>query len=290
MAAPMQAKSAQDKREVREGIWTALQAAGAARFPGARGRIPNFTGAERAAELLAGQPEWAAAEVVKSNPDSPQWPVRTRAVSEDRRLFMAVPRLADERPFLLLDKAALEVAPRTATSIKGSASHAVPVAIDDMGHVDLIVCGSVAVDRAGRRLGKGGGFSDLEFALLTEAGLVDESTVIASTVHPVQVVEGELPETEHDFRVDLIVTPEEVLRPGAPRRPPGILWHHLQNDKIAAIPELQQMPKRPSGVFRSTQELKRSAAGLPSIDQKRMRQELEEFVDADPQSDQSRLW
>jgi 5-formyltetrahydrofolate cyclo-ligase len=29
-----------------------------------------------------------------------------------------------------------------------------------------VVCGSVAVNRQGARVGKGGGFSDLEFALL----------------------------------------------------------------------------------------------------------------------------
>jgi 5-formyltetrahydrofolate cyclo-ligase len=94
----------------------------------------------------------------------------------------------------------------------------------------------------GSRIGKGGGFSDLEFGLLTEAGLVDSDTAIATTVHPLQIVTGEpLAETDHDFRVDLIVTPEEVIRTPAPRRPPGILWDHLDQDKIAAIPVLRQL-------------------------------------------------
>jgi AcrR family transcriptional regulator len=38
------------KEEVRERIWDLLECEGASRFPGARGRIPNFRGAERAAE------------------------------------------------------------------------------------------------------------------------------------------------------------------------------------------------------------------------------------------------
>jgi 5-formyltetrahydrofolate cyclo-ligase len=42
----------------------------------------------------------------------------------------------------------------------------------------------VAVNRQGARVGKGGGFSDLEFALLVEAGLVGTDTVVATTVHP----------------------------------------------------------------------------------------------------------
>ena len=38
--------------------------------------------------------------------------------------------------------------------------------------MDLVVCGSVAVNRSGVRLGKGGGYADLELALLVEPGLV----------------------------------------------------------------------------------------------------------------------
>jgi 5-formyltetrahydrofolate cyclo-ligase len=52
------------------------------------------------------------------------------------------------------------------------------------------------------------------------------------------VVDEPLPETVYDFRVDLIVTPEEVIWCGAPRRPPGILWEHLDQDKIAEVPVL----------------------------------------------------
>ncbi len=66
-------------------------------------------------------------------------------------------------------------------------------------------------------MGKGGGYSDLEFSLLREAGRVDDRTVIVTTVHGLQVVDGGLPETEHDFRVDVVATPEGVFR--TPRGP-----------------------------------------------------------------------
>lgn len=46
-------------------------------------------------------------------------------------------------------------------------------------------------------------------------------TTIVTTVHGLQVVRGELPESEHDFSVDLIVTPDEVIGCGPPRRPRG---------------------------------------------------------------------
>ena len=110
--------------------------------------------------------------------------------------------------------------------------------------MDLVVCGSVAVNREGARVGKGGGFSDLEFALLVEAGLIGTNTVVATTVHPLQVLAEALPETDHDFRLDLIVAGEEVIRCRRTRRPQGILWEHLDAAKIAAIPVLAARAQR----------------------------------------------
>ncbi len=43
------------------------------------------------------------AATLKANPDSPQWPVRQRALEDGKLLFMAVPRLAEPEPFFLLD-------------------------------------------------------------------------------------------------------------------------------------------------------------------------------------------
>jgi 5-formyltetrahydrofolate cyclo-ligase len=218
-----------DKQDVRERIWQLLRDEGAARFPGARGRIPNFKGAEAAAERLAELPEWNAAEVLKSNPDAPQLPVRRRARREGKTLYMAVPRLRDEAPFVRVE---------SDPTIKKAMGEGVPTRVEDLGHVDLVVCGTVAVNRAGVRIGKGGGYSDLELGLLVDAGLVDDATTIVTTVHGLQVIDEALPETEHDFRVDVVVTPEEVLRTGARRRSPGIIWGHLDDAAIAAIPVL----------------------------------------------------
>ena len=217
------------KQRVRERIWRTLENEGAARFPGAGGRIPNFRGAEAAAERLARLPEWGAAAVVKSNPDAPQLPVRRRARREGKTLYMAVPRLAEDEPFV-----------RVAgdPTIKKALAEGAPARVEDLGHVDLVVCGTVAVNRAGVRIGKGGGYSDLELGLLVEAGLVDDATTIVTTVHPLQVLDAQLPETAHDFRIDIIVTPDDVVRTDARRRSPGVIWEHLDDDTIEAIPVL----------------------------------------------------
>jgi 5-formyltetrahydrofolate cyclo-ligase len=237
-SAPGLEEAARAKQAVRERVWALLERKRVARFPGAKGRVPNFAGASEAAARLASLPEWRAARVVKSNPDAPQLPVRARALGDGKLLYMAVPRLTDERPFVLLDPARLEVPPRRAASINGSARAGRRIRVADVEPVDLVVCGSVAVNRQGARVGKGGGFSDLEFALLVEAGLIGPDTVVATTVHPLQVLDEALPETDHDFRLDLIVAGEEVITCRRTRRPPGILWEHLDAAKVAAIPAL----------------------------------------------------
>lgn len=197
-------------------------------------------GAEDAARRLAGTEEWEAAKILKCNPDSPQLPVRKLALEEGKVVYMAVPKLADPDPFWRLDPDELTVKPHEASSIKGAARHGRPVAIEDMEKIDLVVCGCVAVERSGARLGKGGGYSDLEFAIAIEAGLIDSTSVIATTVHSSQILEdGTIPVTDHDFPLDLIVTPNEVVRTETNlSRPVGIIEEQLDASKRESIPAL----------------------------------------------------
>lgn len=236
------------KAELRKETWSALSAAKVARFPGAAGRIPNFTGAEKAAELLRSQPAWTDAATVKANPDSPQLPVRQRALEDGKTVYMAVPRLAEPEPFFALDPDHLDQTPRKAASISGATRSARRVTLDELTAVDLVVMGSVAAGEDGARLGKGGGFADLEFALASAVGMIADDTVIVTTVHELQVrPAGEIPLTSHDVPVDFIVTPERVIdcRQEARERPrAGIEWADLTEEKIAAIPLLSAL--RPS--------------------------------------------
>lgn len=230
------------KAALREQMWRNLSAPGIARFPRPEGRIPNFVGAEAAAERLRATPIWQAAQTIKANPDSPQLPVRERALADGKIVYMAVPRLAAEKPFFLLDPEKLRAAPRAAASIKGAARLGRPVDVSELSPVDLVVTGCVAVGRDGRRLGKGGGFSDLELAIAAEAGLIGARTRIVTTVHDAQVLPaGVIPVTEHDFPLDLIVTPTELIRVPRSRRRPRIVWRELTPEKIAAIPLLSRL-------------------------------------------------
>jgi 5-formyltetrahydrofolate cyclo-ligase len=227
------------KQPIRKHMWDLLERERVVE-PGVHGYIPAFTGADTAAVRLAELPVWHAAEVIKAVPDRAQQPVREHALRDGKLVYMAVPRLADDLPFYLLDPASLSVPPAEAASSEGAARVARKIGVAHMRPVDLVVCGSVAVNRAGMRLGKGAGYSDIEVALLQEAGLISPHTVIITTVHPLQVLSDPIPETEHDFRVDLIVTSGEVIQCGPPQRPGHLDWGQLTAEKIAAIPVLAE--------------------------------------------------
>lgn len=240
------------KQAIRERVWATLDQARAAFQPTTTGRIPDFRGKEQAASHLAGLPEWEAATVVKANPDKAQHPVRVAALTQGKLLYMAVPRLATPKPFYRLDPGLLSVPAAKAATSDGASHHAGTVPVADIPRVDLVVCGTVAVSPSGARVGKGGGFSDIEVALLTEAGLIRPDTLIVTTVHDLQVLDEELPETVHDFSVDVIVTPTQVIACGPPRRPSGLYWDHLDPGKISAIPALQHHAAPPSKAGRPT--------------------------------------
>jgi 5-formyltetrahydrofolate cyclo-ligase len=230
------------KAALRQRIWEKMSEPGIARFPGADGRIPNFVGAEAAAEHLRETQLWSEAKTLKANPDSPQLPVRQRALEDGKRVYMAVPRLRDRNPFFLLDPDDLKGTPRQAASIRGASKSARKVALDELAPVDLVVTGCVAVSADGARLGKGGGYSDLEFALAQRAGLIGPATRVVTTVHACQVVnDGMIPMADHDIHLDLIVTPERVIECPRRERDARIRWKALSEEKIAAIPLLAEL-------------------------------------------------
>lgn len=232
------------KDEIREKVWLRLQEQKVARFPGAEGRIPNFIGAEACARLISQIQFWKKAKVLKANPDSPQRAIRQKALEEGKIIYMAVPRLHSDKPFIELDPKRLKCSAYVASSIKGAAKFGRPVNLDQVRKIDLIICGSVAVNRKGDRVGKGGGYSDLEFALLTEEKKVGRHTPIVTSVHPLQIVDEAIPTTEHDIPLSAIVTPDELIEIKSPLpRPKGIYWNMLPPEKIAAIPVLENRKK-----------------------------------------------
>ena len=231
-----------DKQQLREHVWDDLEGSGEARFPfPPHGRIPNFAGAKEAADRLTGLDAWQDADVVKANPDAPQLPVRRAALRAGKTLYMAVPRLREADCFLRLAPDEVEDID-DATTVGGSAEAGVQVGPGEMEPVDLVVSGSVAVTDEGARVGKGEGYSDLEFAILRAFDLVDDATTTVTTVHERQVVDENVPTTAEDVPIDWLVTPERSIRTDGPtEKPEGIAWDRLDEEKIEEIPILQRL-------------------------------------------------
>ena len=203
------------KSTIRQKVWEFMERNDIANFPRpVYNRIPNFKGASAAGDKVSTLPEFRDAKTVKVNPDKPQEEVRFRVLDAGKTLIVPTPRLTQG----LFNR--LEAEPdctkeslRKMSSRYGIDSLSKPIPMASRLKVDLVVVGSVAVDRLGRRIGKGEGFADLEYAMAaSHHSAVTQETVVISTVHDVQVFD-ELPQSlfsAHDLPVDIIVTPTEV--------------------------------------------------------------------------------
>ena len=231
------------KQQIRERVWRLMEQKGVARFPRPIwGRIPNFEGAERAAERLRALPIFADARVVKVNPDAPQKPVREHVLRQGKTLLVPTPRLRDG--FLLInpsERLGMDVS--YAATIGGASRYGRPVGLSDLPKVDLIVAGSVAVSRSGARVGKGGGYSEIEYGILRELQLIDDRTPVVTTVHELQIVD-EVPAGKHDLTVDVIVTLTRTVDTNGKRpRPRGIYWDKVTDRMSEEIPVLKDLAK-----------------------------------------------
>ena len=183
---------------IRRRTWDFMEENDIARFPRpVHHRIPNFDGANEAAARLANLPEFERAAVVKVNPDTPQRPVRHLVLARDKLLLTPQPRL---RTGFFSTLTVAENMPTDGqisdlTNSKGVAKYGTPVGLDAEYSVDLVVVGSTAVcPRTGARVGKGEGFAELEWGILSLQGQLDAaSTLVVTTVHDCQVAE-DMPE------------------------------------------------------------------------------------------------
>lgn len=236
------------KQALRDEIWAMLEDTGIAVGP-AKGNIPNFTGADTAAWHMAQTPEWAAARTVKCNPDPPQIPLRLRALYAGKMLYVPVPALTKDFPYLELDPAALEkkgVTFELAATWEGYMMHGRRIEFEEVPKLDFCIVGSVAVTRAGGRTGKGAGFADLETGIFRELGTIGPKTPMVTLVHSSQVVaDDRVPMDAHDSPLSMIGTEKELIRVPIPATPPkGVDWAQVRPDQFRDIPFLATLRDR----------------------------------------------
>ncbi|RLE81574.1 MAG: 5-formyltetrahydrofolate cyclo-ligase [Thermoprotei archaeon] len=228
------------KQQIRKRIWSEMERRNIAVFPRpVYGRIPNFKGHEVAAERLISSELFRKSKVIFCCPDSPQRPIREAAIRFNKILIMATPRLREG--FLIIKRDYVPYGlERKASTIRGAFMYGKLCDIPSYS-IDLKVAGSVAVTIEGARLGKGGGYSDLEYAILRELRLISEKTPVVTTVHDIQIVDY-IPVTKHDVPVDYIFTPSRAIKTKEIyKKPNGIYWDEISEDHMKNIPLLRKL-------------------------------------------------
>jgi 5-formyltetrahydrofolate cyclo-ligase len=108
--------------------------------------------------------------------------------------------------------------------------------------IRLLITGGSAVSRNGIRFGKGHGYFDLEWAILSEIGLTEASSEIVDVVHDCQFVDDDLEGESHDVPVDWVVTPTRAMRVHGHERAPGrVQWDLVVGTEHEHLPPIDEL-------------------------------------------------
>ncbi|CAE7535461.1 COG0212 [Symbiodinium pilosum] len=240
------------KAALRLQVWDKLESVDAVLFPRpCHGRIPNCVGSAMACRNLLEVPEMREASVVKVHPSIGAAALRTALVMAGKTVLVPPYPGAD---FLYLQlhrdyfpsRASLEWAGDKREYLKW----AKPMKLLDIPPVDVVVVAACVMAMNGLRLGKGKGYGEVEWGILTALGAVDPSkTPVFSICHDLQLVDTlllseDLMET-HDLPVDAFATPTGFFRcKRVVKKPSGIRWDLVDSqleEDIGALRELRRL-------------------------------------------------
>jgi 5-formyltetrahydrofolate cyclo-ligase len=216
--------------------------------------IADFQGSSIATERLTSHPCFTQANTVFITPDNCLQYLRYAALAAGK--LVLVTTYAIRRGFVILDPRVIqsEEDRRLASYLDGMedpSSGAAHISLTQMLHlnlkIDLMVTGTGAINLRGIRFGKGHGFFDLEWGMLSSVGMVNSSTPCVAVVHDCQVIDAVLQPELFDTVCDLIVTPTRVIEVDmskeslVPKPSCRILWDRLQPNMLENIPCLREL-------------------------------------------------
>jgi 5-formyltetrahydrofolate cyclo-ligase len=206
--------------------------------------IADFEGSDECAQRVRRLDAYAVDGPLFITPDNSTEALRAQAMADGRTILMTTYGIG--RGFLLLDSATVPAHDRRyAATLDGMDRYARPVTLGELRGgpmIALLVTGGSAVSANGVRFGKGHGYFDLEWAILSEIGLVDDSSQIADVVHDCQVVDETLIGEDHDVPVDWIITPTRSIAVEDAGRALGhIRWDLLADSPLSTIPPIREL-------------------------------------------------
>lgn len=205
--------------------------------------IPAFEGYEGISDTLASLPFWAGSGPVYSTPDNCLDLTRARLIGEGRPLLQTIAVRLGFRYFApgSVDRG-LE---RLAGTLDGADLLSRPIDLEGvraLGPLDFVLTGCRAVASKGVRFGKGHGYFDIEWGILSHLGVVSSDTPVVVVCHDTQVVDIDLVPSAVDTVVDWIVTPTRVLEVKRTiPKPAGIQWDRLRAEQWESTPVLSEL-------------------------------------------------
>lgn len=206
--------------------------------------IADFDGNDAATARVLDLPTWVTADRVFITPDNSTELLRREAIRAGKALLVTTYGI--RRGFLLLEP---ELVPESeisyAATLDGLDRYARPVTLAELrgsAPLPLLITGGSAISRNGIRFGKGHGYFDLEWAMLSEIGLTDAASQIVDIVHDEQVVDEDLTGEPHDVPVDWIVTPTRTIHvPDHGRQPGRVLWELVPGTEHEHLPPILEL-------------------------------------------------
>ncbi|CAF3247635.1 unnamed protein product [Rotaria sp. Silwood2] len=238
------------KARARQLVWDLMEMKNEVRFPRpVHGRIPNFRYSEVASENVTCLEYFKRARVIKINPSLAQESLRYLSLAYNKVLLTPTPSLDSALFYKLEPKFLRRSQLEWAATKTGAAELGTVIQLQALKqiHVDLIIVASVVVNPiTGARIGKGKGYGDLEYAIMSQMGCVSNKTIIMTTCHESQLI-NDIPNyimEQHDLPVDIIVTPKRyIYTKRLFQRPTRVYWNKLDPDMMISIPVLQELKR-----------------------------------------------
>jgi 5-formyltetrahydrofolate cyclo-ligase len=236
------------KADVRLRVWHKLRQVA---FPDSRFHfdfssfIPDFEGSQVATNRLLALPSFRSCSTVFIAPDNCLEYLREQTLKIGVKILMTTYGI--RRGFWLLDPAGIEPSLlRYAATLDGMEKIGRNVTLREIIlmelKVGLMVTGTGAINIKGIRFGKGHGFFDLEWGMLSTIGVVSPNTITTAIIHDCQLLDEELEPEEFDTICDLIITPSKIVEVDSTKKPVcGIIWERLQTNMLEEIPPLQEL-------------------------------------------------